>query len=781
MTSDLTTNHDVIRVRGARARNLRDIDLDIPKRQLTVFVGLSGSGKSSLVFGTIAAESRRLINETYSTFLQGFMPTLARPEVDDLQGLTAAIIVDQQRMAANSRSTVGTATDAYALLRLLFARLSEPHVGSSTHFSFNLPEGMCPACEGSGKSSTIDESAIIDLDRTLNEGAILAPSFNIGSWYWRAYAESDRLDPNKLLREYTQEEWDWLMHAPATKIERGGMNSTYEGLLIRIRRLFLDKKNEVKQRHVREFIERAATFTTCPECAGTRLNEAARTAMINGITIGACSAMQVSDLHEWLGRVEAPAVAPLVANLRSILWALNEVGLGYLSLDREAGTLSGGEAQRVKMVAHLGSALTDVTYVFDEPTGGLHPHDAHRMIGLLQGLRDKGNTVLVVEHKPAVIAAADHVIELGPGAGATGGTITYAGSPAGLSAAATVTSRAIAERHPLRRHPREPRGFLPITHATKNNLKDVSVSVPARVLVVVTGVAGSGKSSLIHGSLTGRQDTLTIDQSPIRGSRRSNPATYTGLFTHIRSSFAKANRVAASLFSPNSDGACQVCHGMGVIFTDLAVMAGVESTCSECEGRRFSDDVLAYQYRGLDIHEVLGLTVAEARDVFDTGKSKTILDRMLHAGLGYLAIGQPLNTLSGGERQRIKLAATMRQGASTYILDEPSNGMHLADAENLILMLHGLVDQGHNVIVVEHNLSVIAAADWIIDLGPGAGHDGGRVVFEGTPHTMVETADTLTAHHLRAWLSTAASAPVIATPGRASRPGTAAGKSAARS
>lgn len=769
MTSDLITNRSVIRVRGARAHNLRDIDVDIPKRQLTVFVGLSGSGKSSLVFGTIAAESRRLISETYSAFVQGFMPALARPEVDDLKGLTAAIIVDQQRMGANSRSTVGTATDAYTLLRLLFARLSEPHVGSSAHFSFNLVEGMCPVCEGNGKSSTIDESAIVDIDRTLNNGAILAPSFGVGSWYWRSYAESGRLNPNKLLREYTQEEWDWLMHTPATKIELGGMNCTYEGLLVRIRRLFLDKENEAKQQHVRDFIERAATFATCSECAGTRVNKAARSATINGTTIGQCSTMQVSDLHRWLGGIEAPTVAPLVANLRSILNALNEVGLGYLSLNREAGTLSGGEAQRVKMVRHLGSALTDVTYVFDEPTGGLHPHDTHRMIGLLRGLRDKGNTVLVVEHKPAVIAAADHVIELGPGAGATGGTITYTGPPAGLSAVATVTAHAIAERHPLRRHPREPLSFLPIKNATTNNLKDVSVNVPARVLVVVTGVAGPGKSSLIHGSLTGRQDTLTIDQSPIRGSRRSNPATYTGLFTHVRSSFAKANQVAASLFSPNSDGACQMCHGMGVVFTDLAVMAGVETTCSECEGRRFSDDVLAYRYRGLDIHQVLGLTVAEAREVFDTGKSKAILDRMLHAGLSYLTIGQPLNTLSGGERQRIKLAATMRENAGTYILDEPSNGMHLADTENLIGMLHGLVDQGHNVIVVEHNLAIITAADWIIDLGPGAGHDGGRVVFEGTPPTMAETADTLTAHHLREWLSTAASVPLTATPGPASR------------
>lgn len=754
MTSALNRDNDVIRVRGARTHNLRNIDIDIPKRQFTVFVGLSGSGKSSLAFGTIAAESRRLINETYPTFLQGFMPTLTRPEVDELHGLTAAIIVDQEQMGTSSRSTVGTATDAYALLRLMFSRVSVPHVGSSAHFSFNLPEGMCLSCEGTGRTSAIDESAIVDLDRTLQDGAILVPSFGVGSWYWRSYAESDRLDPKKPLREYTQQEWDWLMHAPATKTRLGAMNSTYEGLLVKVRRLFFDKENAAEQQHIREFIERAATFAPCADCAGTRLNETARTAVVDGITISECSAMQLGDLSAWLGSIELPSVAPLVANLRGMLSALDEVGLGYLSLNREAGTLSGGEAQRVRMVRHLGSALTDVTYVLDEPTSGLHPHDTQRMIELLQRLRDKGNTVLVVEHKPAVIAAADHVIELGPGAGASGGTITYAGSPAELSAAATVTATAMTQRHPLRLHPRTPSGSLPIRNAATNNLKDVSIDIPTQVLVVVTGVAGSGKSSLIHGSLAGHQDVLTIDQSSIRGSRRSNPATYTGLFTHIRAAFAKANQVTPSVFSPNSEGACAVCKGAGVIYADHALLAGIETTCAACDGRRFASEVLAHRYRGLNIHEALELTVTEAHEVFDSGTPKAILDRISDAGLPYLTLGQSLNTLSGGERQRLKLAAAMRAGASTYVLDEPSTGMHLADTANLISMLHGLVDTGHTVIAIEHNLAVMAAADWIIDVGPGAGHDGGRVVFEGTPRTMVETAETLTAIHLRNWLST---------------------------
>ncbi|GMA38012.1 excinuclease ABC subunit A [Mobilicoccus caccae] len=743
--------HDVIRVRGARVHNLRDVDVDIPKRLMTVFVGRSGSGKSSLAFGTVAAESRRLIDETYSTFIQGFMPTLARPEVDELTGLTAAIIVDQERMGANSRSTVGTVTDAYSLLRLVFSRLSTPHVGASGCFSFNLPDGMCPTCEGTGRVAAVDEDVLVDRSRSLNEGAILAPNFGVGTWYWRSYGESDRLDPDKALADYSEEEWRWFMHAEPVKVRLAGMNATYEGLLPKVRRVFLDKEKESRQKHVREFVERVATFAACPECGGARLNEAARTATVAGVTIPQASAMQIGDLLTWLDRIDDAQVAPLVRSLREMLAALDEVGLGYLSLDREAGTLSGGEAQRVKMVRHLGSALTDCTYVFDEPTAGLHPHDVDRMVTLLQSLRDKGNTVLVVEHKPAVMDAADHVVELGPGAGADGGTLTYAGGPTGLRAAGTTTGRAIGVRHPVRADVRTPTGALEIRDARTHNLKGVSVDVPTGVLVVVTGVAGSGKSSLIYGSLAGREGVLVVDQSPIRGSRRSNPATYTGLLDPIRNAFAKANGVAASLFSANSTGACPTCQGMGVVYTDLAMMAGVETTCPDCRGRRFTDEVLGYRYQGHTIDEVLRLTATQAREVFRTGKPAAILDRFLEVGLPYLTLGQPLTTLSGGERQRIKLVARLRDDAHTYVLDEPTTGMHLAGTANLIDMLHRLVERGRSVVAIEHNLAVMTAADWIIDVGPGAGHQGGEVVFTGTPRAMIEDADTLTAEHLRRW------------------------------
>ena len=751
----IADSHDAIRVRGARVNNLRDVSLDLPKRRLTVITGVSGSGKSSLVFGAIAAESQRLINETYSTFVQNFMPSLARPEVDGLENLSAAIVVDQERMGANARSTVGTATDAYALLRLLFSRISEPHVGTSGHFSFNLPDGMCPSCEGTGHASAVDVDGLVDRSRSLNEGAITVPNFTIGSWYWKAYAESDRLDPDKPLRDYSDEEWQWFMHQPATKSTLGGMNTTYEGLLVKVRRVFIDKQAELRQAHVRAFVERIATFTDCEECGGSRLNEAARTASVHGRTIPECSAMQVSDLLPWVEQVEDPEVAPLVSNLAAMLRSFVEIGLGYLSLDRESGTLSGGEAQRVKMIRHLGSALTDVTYVFDEPTVGLHPHDIARMNGLLLQLRDKGNTVLVVEHKPEVMAIADHLVDLGPGAGHDGGTVTYEGSYAGLRGSGTVTGRYLDQRIGLRPATRERTGVLEVRGASTHNLRDVDVDVPTGVLTVVTGVAGSGKSSLVHGSLAGRDGVLVVDQSAIRGSRRSNPATYTGLLDPIRTAFARANGVSASLFSANSEGACPTCNGQGVIYTDLGMMAGVATRCEACGGRRFRPDVLEHRLHGRTIDEVLRLSMAEAAEVFTTGTPRRILTRLLDVGLPYVTLGQPLTTLSGGERQRLKLAASLGD-ASTYVLDEPTSGLHLADTENLVGMLHGLVDQGNTVVVIEHNLAVIAQADWIIDIGPGAGHDGGRVVFEGTPHDMVGGSDTLTAQHLHRWVSTGA-------------------------
>ena len=772
-------SHDTIRVRNARVNNLRGVDVDLPKRRLTVVTGVSGSGKSSLVFGTIAAESQRLINETYSTFVQSFMPPSARPEVDHLENLTAAIVVDQERIGANARSTVGTATDALTYLRVIFSRLSEPHVGPTSAFSFNLASasgrgtmtvekgeaqaearefstvgGMCPACEGLGTIARIDPDTFLDRDRSLNEGAIDAPNLGVGSWMWRSYAESGRIDPDKKLRDYTEQEWDWLLHQPATKVKVAGINMTYEGLVTRFRRSWFGDV-EPKQAHVRRFKERIATTGPCPECDGTRLNDAARTATVHGRTLPQCSSDELGDLLAWVEGLDEPSVAPVTKGLAGVLRSMIDVGLGYLSLDRVTGTLSGGEGQRVKMVRHLGSALTDVTYVFDEPTVGLHPHDIARMNQLLLQLRDSGSTVLVVEHKPEVIALADHVVDIGPGAGDDGGQVVYAGAPDGLSASGSVTGEWLDHRPSLRTQVREPTAYLQIRGATTNNLRDVDVDVPLGVLVAVTGVAGSGKSSLVHGSLSGREGVLIVDQSPIRGSRRSNPATFSGLLDPVRTAFAKANGVPASMFSPNSEGACPVCRGQGVIWTDLVMVHGVSTPCEECGGRRFRPEVLEHRLHGLTIAEVLDLSVEDASAVFTTGKAATVLRRLLDVGLGYVRLGQPLTTLSGGERQRLKLAAQLRE-AEVVVLDEPSSGLHLADTHRLVQMLHGLVDGGTSVIVLEHNLAVVSQADRIVDLGPGAGHEGGRIVFEGTPQDMVDGSDTLTAQHLRAAVGTGA-------------------------
>ncbi|MFK5688280.1 excinuclease ABC subunit UvrA [Ornithinimicrobium sp. LYQ92] len=773
--------HDAIRVRGARVNNLRGVDVDIPKRRMTVFSGVSGSGKSSLVFGTIAAESQRLINETYSAFLQSLMPVTSRPEVDEIDGVSAAIIVDQERLGANARSTVGTTTDAYTLLRILFSRLSVPHVGSSSAFSFNRASatgsgmvkvdkggkppkgetatfefigGMCPVCEGLGTRAAIDEDAVVDRSRSLAEGAILVPGHGVGTWGWKMYGDENdgRLVVDKKLADYSEREWHWLMYQEPTKVKFSGINITYEGLVVRIRRtLFGDK--EPKQKHMIEFRDRVATTGPCEECGGTRLNEAARTAQVAGTTIPECTAMQVSDLATWVRGITDPSVGPLVTNLAAMLDAFSEIGLGYLSLDREAGSLSGGEAQRVKMIRQLGSALTDVTYVFDEPTVGLHPHDIRRMIALLGSLRDKGNTILVVEHKPEVIESADHVIDIGPGAGEDGGTVTFEGDVAGLRASDTVTGRYLDHRMPLAQEVRTPTGVLEIRGARTNNLQDVDVDIPTGVLVAVTGVAGSGKSSLVHGSLRGRDDVLIVDQSAIRGSRRSNPATYSGLLEPIRTAFAKENGVKAALFSPNSEGACPVCNGQGVIHPEQGMLVGNPSPCEECEGRRFREEVLVHTLHGLTIADVFDLSIAGAAEVFSTGKPAAILSRLVDLGLGYLRLGQPLTTLSGGERQRLKLASQLGGQGTTIVLDEPTAGLHLADTERLVQMLHTLVDQGHNLVVIEHNLAVVAQADRVIDIGPGAGHDGGRLVFEGTPAEMVATGTTLTAEHLREWVS----------------------------
>ncbi|PZM97802.1 MAG: daunorubicin resistance protein DrrC [Actinobacteria bacterium] len=783
----IADSHDVIRVRGARENNLKDVSVDIPKRRLTVFTGVSGSGKSSLVFGTIAAESQRLINETYSAFVQGFMPSVARPEVDVLEGLTTAIIVDQERLGANPRSTVGTVTDANAMLRILFSRLGEPRIGSPQAFSFNVATmsgagavtverggqtvkerrsftiagGMCARCEGIGRVTDFDLSALFDENKSLNEGALTIPGYGGDTWYGRMYAGCGFFDPDKPIREFTERELHDLLYKEPTKIKVNNVNLTYEGLIPRLQKSFLSKDREAMQPHVRAFVDRAVTFTTCPDCGGTRLNETARSSKIKGKNIADLCAMQVSDLAEWVRALDEPAVAPLVAKLQRLLDAFVEIGLGYLSLDRAAGTLSGGEAQRVKMVRHLDSALTDVTYVFDEPTIGMHPHDIQRMNSLLLRLRDKGNTVLVVEHKPEVIAIADHVIDLGPGSGTAGGTVCYQGTVDGLRASGTLTGRHLDYRARLKPTVRTPKGALEVRGATTHNLKNVDVDIPLGVLVVVTGVAGSGKSSLIHGSVSGRDGVVSVDQSPIRGSRRSNPATYTGLLDPIRKAFAKANGVKPALFSPNSEGACPACDGAGVIYTDLAMMAGVATTCEECAGKRFQASVLRYRLGGRDISEVLAMSVAEAAEFFRTGDARTpaasaILSRLIDVGLGYLTLGQPLTTLSGGERQRLKLATHMGADGGIYVLDEPTTGLHLADVEQLLALLDRLVDSGKSVIVIEHHQAVMAHADWIIDLGPGAGHDGGRVVFEGTPADLVAARATLTGQHLAAYVGASA-------------------------
>ncbi len=779
----LADAHDLIRVHGARENNLKDISVEIPKRRLTVFTGVSGSGKSSLVFDTIAAESQRMINETYSAFVQGFMPSLARPDVDVLEGLTTAIIVDQQRMGGDARSTVGTATDANTMLRILFSRLGKPYVGPPSAFSFNTASvsgsgaitfqkdgerktekrtfsrvgGMCPRCEGMGSVTDFDLTQLYDDTKSLNEGALIIPGYSMDGWYGRIFRGCGFFDPDKPIRKYTKKELNDLLYKEPTKLKVDGINLTYTGVIPAIQKSFLSKDVDAMQPHIRAFVDRVITFTKCPECNGTRLSEAVRAAKINKISIADACSMQISDLANWARELSEASVAPLLEKLQHTLDSFVEIGLGYLSLDRSSGTLSGGEAQRVKMIRHLGSSLTDITYVFDEPTVGLHPHDIQRMNALLLRLRDKGNTVLVVEHKPETIAIADHAIDLGPGAGVAGGNVCFEGTVEALRASDTITGRHLDDRASLKAALRKKTGALQIRGAKANNLRNVDVDIPLGVLVVITGVAGSGKSSLIHGSVSGRDGVVSVDQSAIRGSRRSNPATYTGLLDPIRTAFAKANGVKAALFSANSEGACPHCNGAGVIYTDLGMMAGVASPCEECEGKRFQASVLEYQYGGRNISEVLSMPVSEALEFFGSGAAATpaavaILGRLADVGLGYVSLGQPLTTLSGGERQRLKLATHLGEKGGIYVLDEPTTGLHLADVEQLLAMLDRLVESGKSVIVIEHHQAVMSHADWIIDLGPGAGHDGGKVVFQGTPADLVKERSTLTGQHLAEYI-----------------------------
>ncbi|MBP3978397.1 excinuclease ABC subunit UvrA [Microbacterium sp. BLY] len=773
--------HDLIRVQGARENNLKDVSVDIPKRRLTVFTGVSGSGKSSLVFDTIAAESRRMIDETYSAFVQGFMPSVPRPDVDVLEGLTTAIIVDQERLGANPRSTVGTVTDANAMLRILFSKLGRPYIGGPTAFSFNIPTqkasgvmtgpggeekivkdaiylgGMCPRCEGRGVVSDLDLSQIVDESKSLDDGAIMVPGYTADGWMVKGFSQSGFYPGDKPIASFTDKQRHLFLYGEVTKVKISGINMTYEGLIPKITKSMLSKDLDALQPHIRAFVERVATFAVCPECDGTRLTEGARSSKIDGVSIADACRMQVTDLAAWVRGLDLPGAGPLLQALSANLDAFVTLGLGYLSLDRPSGTLSGGEAQRIKMLRHLGSSLTDVTYVFDEPTIGLHPHDIERMNGLLLRLRDKGNTVLVVEHKPETIAIGDHVVDLGPGAGSAGGEICYQGSVEGLTASGTLTGQHLDDRAQLKDAVRDRTGAIEVRGASTNNLQNVDVDIPTGVLTVVTGVAGSGKSSLIHGSVTGREGVVAIDQSAIKGSRRSNPATYTGLLEPIRKAFAKANGVKPALFSANSEGACPTCKGAGVIITELGFMDTIETPCEDCGGKRFQAAVLEYKLGGKDITEVLDLPVSEARSFFSEGEAKlpaaaAILGRLEDVGLGYLSLGQPLSTLSGGERQRIKLAIQMGEKGDVYVLDEPTTGLHLADVDTILGLLDRLVDAGKTVVVIEHHQAVMAHADWIIDVGPGAGHDGGRIVFEGTPADLVADGSTLTGEHLAAYV-----------------------------
>jgi excinuclease UvrABC ATPase subunit len=746
-----------IQVRGARENNLKSVNVDIPRRKLTVFTGVSGSGKSSLVFDTIAAESQRLLNETFSTFVQGFLPRYGQPDVDVLANLSTAIIIDQQRIGGNPRSTLGTATDIYTLLRVLFSRLGKPGVPHALALSFNDPTGMCPECEGLGRVSQVDLDQLIDKSKSLAEGAITFPTFNVEGYHWLIFANSGFFDVDKPLKKYSKAEWDKLLYLDDPKIKvkaLGNMKSSYEGLIPKFKRLYLGKEAEKMTSQLRPAFERIVTRGPCTACGGTRLSEIARACRIEGTNIADCAAMQVSALAAFVHGLKAPSVAPLLARLQERLDHLVDIGLGYLTLSRETATLSGGESQRVKMVRHLSSSLTETLYIFDEPTIGLHPHDIQRLNQTLTKLRDVGNTVLVVEHKPEVMAIADHIVDMGPGAGRAGGTVVFEGPFEQLKTSDTLTGKHLSKHQAIKEKPRTGKGHLVIEKATLNNLHDVTVKIPKGVLTAVTGVAGSGKSSLIHGSLpTHYPDATFVDQSLAAGSRRSNLATYSGMADGIRKAFASANKVKPALFSSNSEGACPACEGLGVIYTDLQHLDPVAVPCEACEGRCFTDAVLALKLRDKNISDVLNLSVVEALSYFTEKPILATLKALKDVGLSYIALGQRLNTLSGGERQRLKLAGELEKPSDIVVLDEPTTGLHMADVSNLLALLDAMVDNGTTLIVIEHNLDVIARADWVIDMGPGAGADGGKVVFEGTPRELLQASASLTGKHLAARLA----------------------------
>ncbi|GGP77392.1 ATP-binding cassette domain-containing protein [Streptomyces calvus] len=750
----MSQSNEFITITGAEENNLEDVTLRIPKGRLTVFTGVSGSGKSSVVFDTIAVESQRQLNETFTWFVRNRLPKYERPHAEALEDLTPAIVVDQRPIGGHSRSTVGTMTDVYSVLRVLFSRHGTPSAGPATAYSFNDPSGMCPECDGLGRTVRPDWDRILDPDRSLAEGAVRFPPFAAGTWQGQAYTNSDELDPHKPVRAFTAAEREFLMRGrPGSKVTVHGTGGTwtteYEGLADRFERLYLKRDLAGMSGRTRDMVREFLAEGVCAACRGTRLNEAALASRIGGRSIADCARMQVTDLIAVLREIDDPVARPIAGAAVAALERIERIGLGYLSLDRETTTLSGGEGQRLKTVRHLGSSLTGMTYIFDEPSVGLHPRDVHRLGELLLRLRDKGNTVLVVEHDPDVIALADHVVDMGPGAGTEGGRVVFEGTPDALAASGTLTGRCLRRRTTVKDTVREATGELWVKGADRHNLRDVTVRFPAGVLTAVTGVAGSGKSTLVAEFTAAHTDAVVVDQSAIGISARSTPATYLGIMDTVRKIFARETGAEPGLFSFNSDGACGTCEGRGIMYTDLAFMDPVTTTCPACEGRRFKDEVLRLTVGGRSVADVLEMTAEQALDFFDDTGLRRRLRALRDVGLTYLTLGQPLSTLSGGERQRIKLATRLHRTGVVYVLDEPTTGLHMADVDGLVALLDRLVDAGNTVLVVEHNLDVVARADWVIDLGPGGGRDGGRVVFEGTPAELLAAEGSVTAEHLR--------------------------------